>query len=62
MYIGITRGKIPAFLGPSAAFIPVMSAVMITEGYGAALSGCIVVGIIFTVCWFCRRQDWYELD
>ncbi len=52
MYIGITRGKIPAFLGPSAAFIPVMSAVMITEGYGAALSGCIVVGIIFTVAGF----------
>ncbi len=49
LYIAITRGKIPAFLGPSAAFIPVVSAVMLTEGYGAALSGCIVVGIIFII-------------
>jgi uracil permease len=32
LYIIITRGKIPAFLGPSAAFIPVVSAVMLTEG------------------------------
>lgn len=49
LYIAITRGKIPAFLGPSAAFIPVVSAVMLTEGYGAALSGCIAVGIIFII-------------
>lgn len=49
LYIAITRGKIPAFLGPSAAFIPVVSAVMLTEGYGAALSGCIAVGVIFII-------------
>ncbi|MBE0451839.1 MAG: hypothetical protein IBX70_13505 [Clostridia bacterium] len=29
------------FLEPSAAFIPVVSAVMLTEGYGATLSGYI---------------------
>lgn len=52
IYILVTRGKIPAFLGPSAAFIPVMSVVMITEGHGAALSGCIVVGIVFIVAGF----------
>ncbi|MBM7560690.1 uracil permease [Fusibacter tunisiensis] len=52
LYIIITRGKIPAFLGPSAAFIPVVSAVMLTEGYSAALSGGIVVGIIFTIAGF----------
>ncbi len=52
IYILITRGKIPAFLGPSAAFIPVMSAVMVTEGYGAALSGCIVIGILFALAGF----------
>jgi len=52
IYILVTRGKIPAFLGPSAAFIPVMSVVMITEGHGAALSGAIVVGIVFIIAGF----------
>ena len=52
LYILVTRGKIPAFLGPSAAFIPVMSVVMLSEGHGAALAGSIVVGIIFIVAGF----------
>ena len=49
IYIVITRGKIPAFLGPSAAFIAGMVAVMGSEGYGAALAGCIAVGVIFVI-------------
>ncbi len=52
LYIVITRGKIPAFLGPSAAFIAGMAAVIGTEGHGAALAGCIVVGIIFIIAGF----------
>lgn len=49
LYIAITRGKIPAFLGPSAAFIAGIAAITAVEGQAAAMSGCIVIGIIFVV-------------
>lgn len=49
IYILITRGKIPAFLGPSAAFITVLVTVMSTQGYGYAMGGCIAVGVIFII-------------
>jgi uracil permease len=49
LYIAITRGKIPAFLGPSAAFIAGIAAVTAIEGQAAAMSGCIVIGIIFII-------------
>ncbi|NLY70305.1 MAG: hypothetical protein GX076_01245 [Clostridiales bacterium] len=49
LYIAITRGKIPAFLGPSAAFVAGIGAVIASEGHAAALAGCIAVGILFVV-------------
>ena len=49
IYILITKGKIPAFLGPSAAFITVIATVMGSQGYGAAMGGCIAVGVIFII-------------
>ncbi|MCG8483486.1 MAG: uracil permease [Clostridia bacterium] len=52
LYIVITKGNIPAFLGPSAAFIAGIAAVTATEGHAAALSGCIIVGIIFVITGF----------
>lgn len=52
LYIAITRGQIPAFLGPSAAFIAGIAAVNATLGHAAALSGSIVVGIIFVIAGF----------
>lgn len=53
LYIFITKGKIPAYLGSSFAFIAPAGAVIgssTTGGsYAAALGGFIIVGIIFTV-------------
>ncbi|MCU7494518.1 MAG: uracil permease [Ignavibacteria bacterium] len=47
LYIFITKGKIPAFLGSSFAFISPVFIVMSGGGYEAALGGFIVSGLIF---------------
>jgi len=52
LYIFICKGQIPAYLGSSFAFIAPATAVITKVsggGYGAALGGFIVVGIIFTL-------------
>ncbi|MCU6713142.1 uracil permease [Paenibacillus sp. J5C_2022] len=53
LYIFITKGKIPAYLGSSFAFIAPAGAVIGSSAsggsYAAALGGFIIVGIIFTV-------------
>ncbi|MZP43896.1 uracil permease [Heliobacterium gestii] len=49
LYLLICRGKIPAYLGSSFAFISPVMMVLPKYGYEAALGGFIVVGIIFTV-------------
>ncbi|MFD1066811.1 uracil permease [Oceanobacillus locisalsi] len=50
LYIFITKGKIPAYLGSSFAFISPVTMVL-TEGggYGAALGGFFVVGLVLTL-------------
>ncbi len=48
-YIAFTRAKIPAFLGPSAAFIAGIAAITAAEGQAAAMSGCIVIGVLFVI-------------
>ncbi|WP_405100518.1 uracil permease [Oceanobacillus sp. FSL H7-0719] len=50
LYIFITKGKIPAYLGSSFAFISPVTLVL-TEGggYGAALGGFFVVGLVLTI-------------
>lgn len=49
LYILITKGKIPAYLGSSFAFISPVFLVLPQFGYGAALGGFIAVGIIFSL-------------
>ncbi|WP_156288606.1 uracil permease [Oceanobacillus salinisoli] len=50
LYIFITRGKIPAYLGSSFAFISPVTAVLTTGGgYGAALGGFFVVGLVLVL-------------
>jgi uracil permease len=49
LYIFITKGKIPAYLGSSFAFIAPVSVVLKNGGYSNALGGFIVVGIIFVI-------------
>jgi uracil permease len=57
LYIFITKGKIPAYLGSSFAFITALSALLgVTPGQAAsperiavAMGGCVVVGLIYIV-------------
>ncbi|WP_179395416.1 solute carrier family 23 protein [Lacticaseibacillus absianus] len=49
MYILITRGKIPAYMGSSFSFIVVMQALMKGAGYPAIAQGTIAVGCVYLV-------------
>ncbi|RLL47729.1 uracil permease [Oceanobacillus piezotolerans] len=50
LYIFITKGKIPAYLGSSFAFIsPVTAVITDGGGYGAALGGFFVVGLVLVL-------------
>lgn len=57
LYLFICKGKIPAYLGSSFAFIsPVL--LLLPLGYEVALGGFIMCGVLF--CWFLsllRRQE-----
>ncbi|ABO49851.1 uracil-xanthine permease [Desulforamulus reducens MI-1] len=48
LYIFICKGRIPAYLGSSFAFISPVIAVLSKYDYSAALGGFIVVGLIFS--------------
>lgn len=53
LYIFICKGKIPAYLGSSFAFLsPVFMVLDQGYGYGAAMGGFIVAGIIFSLVAF----------
>ncbi|MBT9657021.1 uracil-xanthine permease family protein [Lactiplantibacillus plantarum] len=47
MYILITRGKIPAYMGSSFSFIVVMQSLMKTAGYPAIAQGTVAVGCVY---------------
>jgi uracil permease len=49
LYLIICKGKIPAYLGSSFAFISPVLAVIGAQSYNQALGGFIVVGAIFTI-------------
>ena len=50
LYLWICKGKIPAYLGSSFAFLsPVFVVMSQTGGYEAALGGFIVVGAVFCI-------------
>ncbi|MDD9150879.1 MULTISPECIES: uracil permease [unclassified Sporolactobacillus] len=52
IYLAICRGKIPAYLGSSFAFISPVLYVLSTSSYEAALGGFIAVGLVFIVISF----------
>lgn len=67
LYIFITKGKIPAYLGSSFAFISPVTVVMGkyagVEGYGYALGGFLAVGIVLTlVAWIVKVAGTTWLD
>lgn len=49
LYLFICKGKIPAYLGSSFAFLSPVFVVLPQYGYTAALGGFILTGVIFTV-------------
>lgn len=50
IYILITRGKIPAYMGSSFSFIQVMTILMGSAGgYGAIAQGTIAVGVVYLI-------------
>jgi uracil permease len=49
LYLFMCKGKIPAYLGSSFAFLSPVFLVLPEYGYNAALSGFITVGIIFSM-------------
>lgn len=49
LYLFLCKGKIPAYLGSSFAFISPVFVVLGTQGYSAALGGFIVVGLVFVL-------------
>lgn len=49
LYILITKGAVPAYLGSSFAFITAMQALMSSEGYPAVAQGIIYSGVVYVV-------------
>ena len=49
LYLFICRGKIPAYLGSSFAFLSPVFLVLAQYSYEAALGGFIVVGVVFCI-------------
>ncbi|WP_282803680.1 uracil-xanthine permease family protein [Secundilactobacillus kimchicus] len=47
MYILITKGKIPAYMGSSFSFIVVMQSLMKAGGYPAIAQGTLAVGLVY---------------
>ncbi|MTI81946.1 MAG: uracil permease [Firmicutes bacterium] len=55
LYIIITKGGIPSYLGSSFAFISPVLVVLGSKSYEAALGGFIAVGLVFTLVAFIVR-------
>ncbi|MEA1961320.1 MAG: uracil permease [Bacillota bacterium] len=49
LYLFICKGKIPAYLGSSFAFISPVMVVLSQYGYSSALGGFIAVGVVFVI-------------
>ena len=47
LYLFLTKGKIPSYLGSSFAFISPVMVIIASSGYSAAQSGFIVFGLLF---------------
>ncbi len=49
LFIFITKGKIPSFLGSSFAFLSPTFVILASQGYNAALGGFVASGIVFII-------------
>ena len=49
VYLTVTKGKIPAYLGSSFAFIAAMKLLMSTDSYPAIAQGAITTGLVYLI-------------
>ena len=49
VYLTVTKGKIPAYLGSSFAFIAAMQLLMKTDGYPAIAQGAMTTGLVYII-------------
>lgn len=49
VYLMTTKGKIPAYLGSSFAFIAAMQLLMKTDGYPAIAQGAMTTGLVYLI-------------
>ncbi|OEF96050.1 uracil permease [Desulfuribacillus alkaliarsenatis] len=50
LFILITKGQVPAYLGSSFAFIAPIIAVSATSGPGEAMFGIMMIGVVYAIC------------
>ncbi|MCD5003151.1 uracil permease [Enterococcus saccharolyticus] len=63
VYLLMTKGKIPAYLGSSFAFIMAMKMLLSTSGYGAIAQGAITTGLVYFIVSFIVKRsgtDWLD--
>lgn len=63
VYLFTTKGKIPAYLGSSFAFIAAMQLLMKTDGYPAIAQGAVTTGLVYLiVSWLIKKIGAAWLD
>ncbi|BCA84849.1 uracil transporter [Enterococcus saigonensis] len=56
VYLTVTKGKIPAYLGSSFAFIAAMQMLMKTDGYPAIAQGALTTGVVYLIVSFVIKK------
>ena len=56
VYLFVTKGKIPAYLGSSFAFIAAMQLLMKTDGYPAIAQGAMTTGLVYLIVAFLVKK------
>jgi uracil permease len=63
VYLFVTKGKIPAYLGSSFAFIAAMEMLMKSDGYPAVAQGALTTGFVYLIVSFVIKKigsDWLD--
>ncbi|WP_265457572.1 solute carrier family 23 protein [Enterococcus sp. HY326] len=56
VYLTVTKGKIPAYLGSSFAFIAAMQLLMQSDGYPAIAQGALTTGLVYLIVSFIIKK------
>ncbi|MTD38987.1 uracil permease [Erwinia sp. CPCC 100877] len=63
VYLFVTKGKIPAYLGSSFAFIAAMQMLMKSDGYPAIAQGAVTTGLVYLIVSLIIKKigsDWLD--